>query len=109
MYRFEELARAMLGLDDETGDGEEELFNKYGIDIEQFDELIVDILPFCYPLQTPLTDTWTHTLGVVSDDGRAWTALASAKVTYLGTVDADELKERGDADTRGLNNSRAET
>ena len=87
MWRFEELARALLGLDDRADADrfdqlEAGLMDRYGLDVDQFDQLVEDILSFCYPLKTPLTETWRHTLGVTSENGRQWTALASKDVTH---------------------------
>ena len=78
MQEFDTLAEALLGLkeDDKPYDLDELLAEQYGIGFEEFNHLITDLLPFCVPMASPWEGATRHMLGVASEDGQGWTALA---------------------------------
>ena len=79
MHTFDELAKALLGLTeaDEPYDLGEVMFREYGLDLDQFNRLIGDLLPFCYPVESPEWEgAMRHTFGELSRDGQAWVPLA---------------------------------
>ena len=78
MQEFDTLAEALLGLteDDKPYDLDELLVERYGLSFEQFNDLITNLLPFCFPTPSSWEGATRHMLGVASEDGQSWTALA---------------------------------
>lgn len=69
---LQELACAILGLDYDklVDNGEEDeidksLYNKFGIDIDQFGDLVKALLPLTMPLKSSLTNEWHYCFGKV--------------------------------------------
>ena len=70
-----ELAARILDLpvDITTDEVEDEVFEKLEIEFHLFAQLVDDLLPFAYPLVSPMTNRVIHTFG--HQDGGAWLAI----------------------------------
>ena len=78
MYDVEELARAITKTD-QLDDPEENLLDCYGLTLDQFSELVDDLLPYTFPLQHPLSNTYHHSFG--RRDGTGWVAIVWVEST----------------------------
>ena len=89
---YAELAAKLLGLPCETEEDEEaiekSLYNKYDVDLSTFGTLVDALLPFTYPLKSPLSGELMHTFGYAETDGDVWVALA--KTPWKGEGNAHQ-------------------
>ena len=84
-WDLQELACVILNLNYEeiiNNNKEEEidnsLYNKFGIDMQQFDNIVESLVPLTYPLQSPLTKEWYNCLGI-KEEG-IWRAIIKIKI-----------------------------
>ena len=83
---LQELACTILGLDYDklVDNGEEDyidksLYNEFGIDIDQFGDLVKALLPLTMPLKSSLTKEWHYCFG--KEDHGLWRAIIKMKAT----------------------------
>lgn len=85
-YDFQELACVILGLDydklvdnDEEGEIDNALYDRFEISMEQFCDLVKALLPLTMPQQSTLTKEWHYCFG--KDEGIGlWRAIIKMKV-----------------------------
>lgn len=77
-----ELAEVLTKLDEDK-DGaqaiEEKLVEKYGCGIDQFSELINELLPMIFVAKSPLSDQMFKGFGTPTEDGKGTIALCKIK------------------------------
>ena len=71
---IEELIARMLDLPEVVCEDEvyEKIYDKWELEIEEFDEIVGLLLPFVPPMKSPLSHDFFHTLGYMSGSGNYW-------------------------------------